>query len=140
MGLRKNSISMNRTIRVFLIAGLGVGLPVLSINNFGVYAEQNNPFKDKLPKAESSSSLPGNKGQSLAPDILGTIELQGIIWGTGVSQAIISGEIYREGDVIGTLGIRVSHIYNDKVALIYLNKEYYLTIQKKGDEQDDNQE
>lgn len=126
---------MNRKVKVFLIASLGVILSGLFMSGSGIYAEQNNPFKDKLPTTEPLSSLQEEGGRNPELDILETIELQGIIWGTGVSQAIISGEIYREGDVIESLGARISHIYKEKVAVIYLNKEYYLTI-KKGNKEE----
>jgi len=91
-----------------------------------------DPFKE--PRQDKDREDGGS--QAKLPDL----QVQGIIWGTDIPQAIINNKVVKVGDTIAG-GVRIVEINKDGVSVFFKNRNYNLSspaitqlqsLQKKG--------
>lgn len=95
-----------------------------------------DPFQTGLEaKKEEAEAIAPKESVSLT---LPTLNVEGIIWGTSIPQAIINKKVAKIGDVVE--GAQVTEIKKDGVKVIFNNQEYKLPspvlrpIEPKGGE------
>ncbi len=86
-----------------------------------------NPFKSYLPEKERKIKGPKKSNKSLTPPKL---EVQGIIWGTSLPQAIINSKVVKVGDELE--GAKISSISKDGVIIIFEETEFKLSSPGSG--------
>lgn len=88
--------------------------------------ETFNPFRPKLPQrlesppdTSSRPFLPKNTKFHLE------VNIEGVVWGTDLPQAVIEGKIYTVGDILEKYNAKIIHIDKEGVSIKY-NEEMYL--------------
>ncbi|MDP2905257.1 MAG: hypothetical protein Q8O22_03005 [Candidatus Omnitrophota bacterium] len=95
-----------------------ISRPVLEYQSEGL----RDPFLDYLPEKQEAPAQ-----QEVKEDFankLKTLEVQGIIWGSGMPQAIVNNQVIRAGDMFE--GARVISIEKSGINLMMDDKEYKL--------------
>jgi len=62
------------------------------------------------------------------------VSVEGILWGGSVPQAIINGDVYREGDTLKTLDARILKIQDGVLNILYGGKVFLVTTTKKEEQ------
>ena len=93
--------------------------PVLEYQSEGV----RDPFLDYLPEKQEQKAQAEVK-EDFA-NKLKTLEVQGIIWGSGMPQAIVNNKVIRAGDMLEG-GARVTSINKAGITLMMDDIEYKL--------------
>lgn len=79
-----------------------------------------DPFRDYLPvKDNGEQQYPT---EDIVPSQPPKMDITGIIWGTGASQAIINGKVVKVGDVIEEA--KITEISKDGVSVLYKNRKF----------------
>ena len=81
-----------------------------------------NPFKSYLPEKEKKAKKLNKNAKPLNPPKL---EVQGIIWGTSLPQAIINSKVVKVGDTLE--GVEIKSISKDGVIIIFEEAEFKLS-------------
>lgn len=87
-----------------------------------------NPFEPKLPRAPEQKDTPVTASVDIS---FSELNVEGIIWGTGMPQAVIDGEVYRIGDTLKGSPGKIVAINKEGVSVSYLERVYTLKIKKK---------
>jgi len=82
-----------------------------------------DPFRGYEEKREkpTESQTPSGKVEEPLPNL----EVQGIIWGGSIKQAIINNKVVKPGDMIGN--IKILDINKDSVTVLFNNRERNLS-------------
>lgn|GEM_PF-864323 len=92
-----------------------------------------DPFASLFPKkVDSSMEIPDealSANQIYIPESLGIV-VEGIILGGEMSQAIINGEVYREGDILKAKGAKILKIDEGTVSILYDGIIYEMMVEK----------
>jgi len=83
--------------------------------------KERDPFGD-APQSEKSSGLDGQAATQALP--LPSFNIQGLLWGGRLPQAIINGKVVKVGDVIE--GAQITEIKKEGIVLFYDNRNYTL--------------
>lgn len=85
------------------------------------FAQSGSPFRDKFPEApeEPPQEEIVPQEQRINPEVVKKLLIQGVFWGGGFPQAIIAGEIYKEGDKLKNIDAEVAFINEGKVKIRY---------------------
>lgn len=105
---------------------------VFCLGFVSVYADVRDPFQSYLPAQKEvrvdppDLSLPVQN--SVSPlDVV----LEGVLWGIDNPQAIIDGEVYKEGETIRNKDAVLYKIERNKAIIIYYGQPYKIGIGKK---------
>ncbi len=95
------------------------------------FAQENNPFRSKLPASTPGSAGATEETSSTAGygDLLAEISkisLEGVIWSEKFAAAIINGQVYNKGDTIKEIDARIVDINKGKITIVYKGKTYIL--------------
>lgn len=115
-------------VRIFIIFIFFSGM------NFSLLAK--NPFKELLPqKIEPQKATPQRLKEPETTELSG-LKIEGIFWDTPLPQAIINGEVYKEGDIIKRFNAQITEIRKDGVSIIYRGRVFILSPEKKEKEEE----
>jgi len=97
-----------------------------------IYPQGNNPFASMLPKEiEPEKPKKGEGPEKKLPTLdLDELSVEGIFWGTGMPQAIINGEVYKERERIEEVNAEIVKIEKGSVKVLYGGRVYVLSIKK----------
>jgi len=115
-------------IIIFLIALL---LPVF------IYAEEleydpfDNPFDQPEVVGEGDAFEESVEVKQIDPP---QITIEGILAGGKAPAAIIDGDVYRKGDVIGGIDAKVYNIDKDQVTILYQGELFKMGTEKRRSE------
>ncbi|MBU2103352.1 MAG: hypothetical protein ABH865_07780 [Candidatus Omnitrophota bacterium] len=109
-----------------------VGMATVGVYAEDQAAEYRDPFESVLPEETG----PGTGGQESGEEItLPSITVEGIIFGVKMPQAIVDGDVYREGDTLKSVDAKIFKIEKNVVSLQYKGKIFEIGIQKAMSEQ-----
>ena len=86
-------------------------------------------FMPAIPEMEEAPMPMGGGmfgGEDNANVTLPAMAVTGIVWGTKQPRAIIDGQVYGEGDVVGTTEAEILKINADGILFMYKNKEFLM--------------
>ncbi|MFH1772455.1 MAG: hypothetical protein ABH872_06525 [Candidatus Omnitrophota bacterium] len=126
---------MKKIIILIILTGVFIGLYSIAGSYHGrkkwfksgsLYA-QENPFEPQLPK----KMLPVEPGKLPTPEEnLPELSIEGVLWGTKIPQAIIEGEVYKEGDVLNNLDVKIKRIEGNTVIFLYKDREFIRSVNR----------
>ena len=90
-----------------------------------------DPFKKLLPERVKSKENYKREYTEEKVEALREVEIQGVFWDVSPPQAIINGEVYKEGDLLEEIGAEITQIQRNKVTIIYRGRVFILSPQKK---------
>ena len=87
-------------------------------------SDLKDPFEDALPKPDKPvKPITGPVGPAAAT--LPAMEVQGLVWGGSMPQAIIDGQVLKVGDTIKN--VEILEINKDGIKVLYNSKLYKLS-------------
>lgn len=111
---------LNKKI-LFFTSGLIVAILTLFSS-----VEARDPFYSPLFEEEKVLDM---EPEADFPDLV----VEGILWTQDLPQTIISGVVYKEGDMLKEQKGKIVRIEKDKIILLYEGRVYKLEIKKKED-------
>ena len=102
-----------------------------------IYAQEeaSSPFRDPFdPAIPQEKGPPGPPKGPQGEDVITPPEvtIEGVLWGTDKPQAIIDGEVYKEGDTLKTVDAQVFRIENNTVFIRHKGKVFEFGVKSKG--------
>lgn len=93
-----------------------------------VDAGYRDPFESVLPEPVDERRVTPAREAAIR-DLPRWIALEGVIWGTDLPQAIISGQVYFVGDSIKGIDATITEIRNNVVFISFGDRVFRLTTQ-----------
>lgn len=97
--------------------------------------DRRNPFQDCFPRRVEQAKIEEMEEAVVVEPVetldVSVYKINGLIWGSYKSQAIINSEIYGVGDKLGEA--EITNIDKNGVTLKFNNKEYILSPEKEID-------
>jgi len=87
------------------------------------YSAENlrDPFRTNLPQEQTSERGPGTEGALPLP----ALNIQGIVWGGKLPQAIINNQVVKVGDTVE--GVRIIDINKKGITLLFNGQQHLLS-------------
>ena len=99
--------------------------------NLTFFCFAKDPFKKLLPERVKPKENYKREYTEEKIEALREVEIQGVFWDVSPPQAIINGEVYKEGDLLEEIGAEITRIEKNKVTIIYRGRVFILSPQKK---------
>ena len=88
-----------------------------------------DPFIPLIPMEAETDASGRVKEETIPP-----LKIEGVLWDSDLSQAIISGEVYKVGDTLKSIDAKVIRIEKNTVFISFKNKIFEFATNKKEKE------